>query len=108
MIMAAQAGNTAYSAAIAVPQSFEVNKLSQTITFGPVAAQTVGIPLTLTATASSNLAVTYTAMPASVCKVSGSTVTMVAAGPCTITAAQAGNTVYLAATAVPRSFEVSR
>jgi hypothetical protein len=107
-ITAAQAGNTVYAAATVVPQSFEVNKVPQTITFGPIATQTAGVPLTLTATTSSNLAVAYVPTPASVCKVSGPTVTMVGAGTCTITATQAGDTIYSAAPPVLQSFKVAQ
>ena len=81
--------------------------LSQTITFGSISTQTVGIPLTLTATASSGLAVSYTSSPTSVCTVSGSTATFLAAGTCSITASQAGNGSYAAATPVTQSFSVT-
>jgi hypothetical protein len=79
---------------------------TQTITFGTIAAQTVGTPLSLGATASSNLAVSYSASPATVCTVSGTTATFVGAGSCTITASQAGNSYYSAATSVSQSFTV--
>ena len=105
-ITASQSGNNIYASATAVPQSFLVSKLMQTITFGSIGSQTVGASLTLTATASSGLAVSYSATPSNVCKVSGSTVTMTGSGTCTITASQAGNSTYAAATSVPVSFEV--
>jgi hypothetical protein len=79
----------------------------QTITFGMIAAQKVGTPLTLTATASSGLAVSYASSTTSACTVSGSTAAFVAAGTCTITASQAGNGTYAAATPVSQSFSVS-
>jgi hypothetical protein len=84
-----------------------VPTLTQTITFGTIAAQTVGTPLTLTATSSSGLAVSYTSTTTSICTVSGSTATFVAAGTCTITASQAGNSTYSAATPVSQSFTVN-
>jgi len=43
-----------------------------------------------------------------VCTMSGNTVTLVAAGTCTLQATQAGNAIYLPATPVNRSFMVSR
>jgi hypothetical protein len=107
-ITATQSGNSVYAAATAVPQSLIVSKLTQTISFGAIGAQTVGTPLTLTATASSGLVVSYSATPSSVCKVSGSIVTMAGSGTCTITASQAGNATYAAAAAVPQSFEVNK
>ena len=79
---------------------------TQTITFNSIATQTVGTPLTLAATASSGLAVSYTASPSTVCTLSGATVTFVGAGTCTITASQAGNSYYSAATSVSQSFTV--
>jgi hypothetical protein len=109
-ITASQAGNSAYAAATPVSQSFTVNAgaaKSQTITFGTIAAQTVGTPLTLTATASSSLAVSYSSSTTSICTVSGSTASFVASGTCTITASQAGNASYSAATPVSQSFTVN-
>lgn len=105
-ITASQPGNSVYAAATAVPVSFAVTGMAQTITFGPISTQKAGTPLTLTATASSGLRVTYTATPTKVCKVSGSTVTLLTAGTCSVTAAQSGNTVYAAATSVLESFQV--
>jgi hypothetical protein len=87
--------------ALTVPQ------LTQTITFGAIAAQKVATPLSLTASASSGLAVSYNASPGSVCTVSGSTATFVGAGTCTITASQTGNSTYSAASPVSQSFTVS-
>ena len=79
---------------------------SQTITFGAIGAETVGTNLTLGATASSGLGVTYTSSPANVCKVSGSTASFAAAGSCTITASQGGNATYAAATPVVQTVTV--
>jgi hypothetical protein len=106
-IDANQAGNTTYSAAPQVQQSFTVNGEAQTITFGAIAAQTVGTPLTLSATASSGLAVTFTSTTTSVCAVSGTTATFIAAGNCTIDANQAGNSTYAAAPQVQQTFTVN-
>jgi hypothetical protein len=66
----------------------------------------VGTPLTLNATASSGLAVSYASSTTSICTVSGSTASFVAAGTCTITASQTGNATYAAATPVSQSFPV--
>jgi len=78
----------------------------QTITFAPLPGVVYGVaPITLTATASSNLAVTYTVTgPATV---SGSTLTISGAGSVTVTAAQAGNATYAVATNVSQSFTVA-
>jgi sugar lactone lactonase YvrE len=106
-IDAHQAGNGGYLAAAMVAQSFSVTKAAQTITFATPANQTYGTPLTLSATASSGLAVSYASTTPTICTVSGSTVTFVAGGAgCSIQATQAGNSNYSAATAITRSFWV--
>lgn len=106
-ITASQAGNSTYPAAKPVTVSFMINGQAQTITFPTVTAPAVGKTATLAATASSNLAVTYTASPASVCTVSGSTLTAVAAGGCTVTASQTGDAAYAAASSVPQTITIS-
>jgi hypothetical protein len=107
-VVANQAGNSAYAAAAPVGQIVVVNNPTpQTISFGTIAAQTVGTPLTLTATATSGLAVSYASSTTSICTVSGNTVSFAAAGTCTITASQAGNSTYSAATPVSQSFTVN-
>jgi sugar lactone lactonase YvrE len=80
---------------------------TQTITFNPVPNQVLGAPLTLSASASSNLTVSFTSQTPAVCTVSSTTATLVKAGTCTIQASQSGNTVYLAAPPVVRSFSVT-
>ena len=108
-IKASQAGNANYLAAIAVTQSFTISKTSQTIAFGALAGKTFGVaPFTVSATASSGLAVTFTSTTTTVCTISGSTATIKAAGTCTLQAAQAGNTSYAAATQVSQSFVVAK
>ena len=73
---------------------------SQTITFNLIPAQTVGSSLTLTATASSGLAVTYTVVQNGNCSVSGAIVTFLNVGNCGVIANQAGNSSYSAAATV--------
>jgi ribosomal protein S11 len=108
-IKATQAGNSDYSAATAVSQSFQITKASQTITFGTLSNKVLGsAPFTVSATASSGLPVSFDSTTARVCTVSGSTVTLVSAGTCTIRATQAGNVDYTAATAVSQSFQVTQ
>jgi hypothetical protein len=108
-IQATQPGNTNWAAATPVSQSFQVTQKSQTITFGALSNQVFGAaPFTVSATASSGLAVSFASTTTAVCTVSGATVTLVAVGTCTIQATQAGNTNYAAATAVSRSFAVTK
>jgi len=107
-IRASQAGDANYAAAPSVSQSFTVAKASQTIAFGALAARSLGTaPFSITATASSGLAVTFASLTTPVCTVSGTTLTLVAVGTCTIEASQAGNFNYLAAPNVSQSFSVT-
>jgi hypothetical protein len=109
-IQATQAGNSTYAAATPVSQSFTVSAASltaQTITFANPGTQTVGTQLTLSATASSGLAVSFASTTTSICTVSGTTATFIAAGTCSITASQAGNGTYAAAVPVSQSFTVN-
>jgi hypothetical protein len=81
--------------------------LSQTITFSVIASQTAGTTLALTATASSGLPVSFASTTAAICSVSGPTATLIAAGTCTIQAAQAGNASYGPATTVTQNFTIN-
>jgi hypothetical protein len=80
--------------------------MSQSITFGAIAAQTAGTSLALTATSSSGLPVSFASTTAVVCTISGSMATLNAAGTCSLQASQAGNSSYAAATTVSQSFTV--
>lgn len=89
------------SASVAI----NVLKQNQTIAFAPLANQVFGAAdFPLGATASSELAVSYTASGA--CTVTGNTVDVVSVGSCTITASQAGNEFYNAAADVSHTFEI--
>jgi uncharacterized repeat protein (TIGR01451 family) len=84
-----------------------VNKAGQSITFGTLANKTFGdANFTVSATASSGLAVSFSA--SGNCTMTGSTVSITGAGSCTITASQAGNTNYEAATSVERTFSIAK
>ena len=81
---------------------------SQTITFAPLSSVAPGTaPFDLIASASSGLAVSFSSTTPAVCTVAGSTVTLVSAGTCSITAGQAGNSTYSAAASVTQSFAVT-
>jgi hypothetical protein len=62
----------------------------------------------LGATASSALSVSYQSSNTSVATIAGNTVTIVGAGTTTITASQAGDSNYLAATPVPQTLTVNK
>ncbi len=105
-IKATQVGNSNYLAATAVTRSAYVNRKAQSITFAAILPQADGSQLALTATATSGLAISYASTTSSTCTVSGTTATMIALGTCTIQATQSGNSDYLAAGTVNKSFKV--
>jgi CSLREA domain-containing protein len=106
-ITASQSGNANYNAATSVPQSFTITKANQTITFGPLVNRTFGDPdFAVSATATSALPVSFAA--SGNCTINGNTVHLGAAGSCTITASQAGDSNYNAAANVPQSFTISK
>jgi hypothetical protein len=105
-VTASQAGNATYLPA-SKARSFNLIKDSQSITFGALADSNTSVStISLTGTASSGLPVTYDTNDSSVATVSGSTLTIQGAGNVTITARQAGNYAYRAATPVPQSLFV--
>ncbi|HSW42484.1 MAG TPA: S8 family serine peptidase [Patescibacteria group bacterium] len=82
---------------------------NQTITFGALAGKTYGdVPFAVSATATSGLAVSFSSLTTGVCTVAGSTVTIVAAGGCSIAANQAGNATWNAAPQVTQGFTVTQ
>ena len=88
--------------------TFTLNVLqTQTISFGAIATQKVGTPLSLSATASSGLAVSFASTTSAVCAVSGTSATFLTGGACSIVASQAGNAKYAPAASVTESFTVT-
>jgi hypothetical protein len=80
---------------------------SQSILFPAITAtEYAKQTITLDATASSKLSVSYTSTTPKVCTISRTKALLLTAGTCTIKAAQAGNDVYATATEVSRSFKV--
>ncbi|MEI6751640.1 MAG: YDG domain-containing protein [Paludibacter sp.] len=89
--------------------SFTIAKASQTITFGALAAKlNSDADFSLTATASSGLTVSYSSSNPAVATITGSLVHIVGVGTTTITASQAGNTNYTAATSVDQILTVNQ
>ncbi|GGM81065.1 beta strand repeat-containing protein [Dactylosporangium sucinum] len=106
-VNADQAGNTDWNAATTVARSFEITKGAQAITFTPPASTALSDgPVTVAATAGSGLTVAFTSTTTDVCTVSGTSVTLVKVGTCGLSAAQAGNANWTAATPVARQFSV--
>lgn len=80
----------------------------QSITFTAPGAQVLGTSLTVTATASSGLPVSFSTATAAVCTVSPSgVVTLVSAGTCTLNADQGGDGSFSAAPQVQQTFAVA-
>lgn len=81
---------------------------NQTITFNALTNQTYGVaPYALSATATSGLPVSFASSNTNVATVSGNTITIVGAGATNITASQAGNGSFNAATNVVRALLVN-
>ena len=107
-ITASQAGSGDYLAADDVERSFTVSKASQTITFADPGSKALSLgSFTASSSADSGLTVSMASSTGSVCSVTGFTVSLLATGTCTLTASQAGNSNYDAATNVERSFSVT-
>ena len=107
------ATNTAGTGAASAASNSVTPKAAQTITFATPGVQNYGTSPNLStlgggASATSGLAVTFTSSTTGVCTItSGGLLTFVTAGTCTINADQAGDSTYLPAPQVSRSFTVS-
>lgn len=89
-----------------IPTVVLTGTLAQTITFGPAPTVDIGGSGTLSATASSGLSVAFASLTPGICSVSGSTVSGLASGLCTVSADQAGNAYYEPAPQVTQTFRV--
>jgi hypothetical protein len=108
-ITASQAGTVNYNAASNVTLPLTISKAVQTITFADLPACNYGgTALTLAATSSSGLTVTYESSDNNVATSSGTTITLGNAGQCYITASVAGNGNYLTGTPVQKLLTVSK
>lgn len=104
-IRATQPGDNIYDTAAPVNRTFTISKATQTITFPVISDKDFATTTQfgLNATSSSGLSILYSVLsgPAAV---NGSTVTLTGLGTVTIRATQPGDTNYLAASPVDRSF----
>ena len=108
-ITASQAAGGNYAAATPVTNSFTITPASQTLTFtqpGDVVYGSGSVTLVATGESSGN-AVSFASTTPSICTVSGTTVTLVGVGSCSITASQAAGGNYAAATSVTKSFTIT-
>ncbi|WP_430458216.1 Ig-like domain-containing protein [Rheinheimera sp.] len=106
----ATAANSAGPSAASAPSNAITPAAPQTITFNTPGAQTFGATPTLMASSSAGVGynVTFTSTTPLVCTVTSSGVlTFVSAGTCTINANQAGDSAFLPAAQVSRSFLVN-
>src|SRR6185295_1468270 len=79
------------------------------ITFGTLSSKTFGnAPFNLTATTTSGLPITYVSSDATVASISGNTVTILKVGNVDITAKQAGDTEYNAASDVIQALTINK
>ena len=110
-LTANQAGNDNYAAATEVTKNITVGKAAQAVAFDAATPTSkivgdVAFPVTVTTTASGLMATLGSSTP-TVCSVSGNTVTLLAAGTCTLTANQMGDANYAAATPVSQTVTIS-
>jgi probable HAF family extracellular repeat protein len=97
------AGSTSNTITIQVSATLS----AQTIAFGALANQTIGAtPPALIATASSGLTLSFASNTPGACTVTGTAVTLVAPGTCSITASQLGNGQFVPAPPVTQTFLV--
>jgi len=94
------AATSSYLASDLYKSTFEITRDSQTITFAPSAAANVSSKsITLTASASGGGVITYSTTSAGICSVTGSTLNLLKAGNCSVTATQAGTAILAPASA---------
>ena len=98
-----------YNRALNASEIAELQKAQQTISFNAISQKEVGdTDFDLSATASSGLPVAYISSNTSVASIVDGKVHILAAGTSTITASQAGNEVYKAASAVTQTLTVNK
>jgi gliding motility-associated-like protein len=108
-ITASQAGNAWWNPAPPVEQILIVNKVEQTITFGALPGKKYGdADFSPGATASSGLTVTYSSDNTNVATIVNNMIHITGVGTAGITASQAGNDTYFAASDVTQTLTVSK
>jgi hypothetical protein len=95
---ASQPGNAVYAPATLVGQIFFIGSAQIITSFAPIPSQTVNTSITLNATASSGLPVSFISNTPAVCTTVGNTAWFWTAGTCTIEAQQGGDLTRAAAT----------
>ena len=110
-ITANQAGNATFASATQVTASIVIGLQTQVINgFTPVSTVVFGAPsvaLSASGGASGNPVIFATSSPATVCTVTGNTVTFVGVGACAITANQGGNATFAPAPQLSATIAIS-
>jgi hypothetical protein len=102
------ATNEAGSAVLHLTGTTRAALVAQTITFATLPDVTLPhAALTVAATATSGLAVGFASNSPSICTVAAATVSLLAAGTCSVTASQPGDLDWSAAAPVTRAFQVN-
>ena len=110
-VTASQSGNAYYNAATPVTREISVisdTPITQSITWPQPLAGSVGAEVTLTASSSSGLVVSYASGTPGICSVNGAALYLIAVGTCTVTASQNGDANYSAAAPVSKRFRITR
>lgn len=108
-VSAMKAGSRNYEPTTPTSASIALGKAGQAISFASLSGRTYGdAAFTVSASASSGLPVSFSAVAGSSCTVTGSTVTLSGAGNCAVQASQAGSDDFVAATPVTRSFGIAK
>jgi gliding motility-associated-like protein len=87
--------NSNYSAAPSATQQLVINRAAQTIDFAHISTQLKGSTLTLIATSSTGLPVTFTSSDTKIATINGQTADLIGFGTTAFTALQAGDINYL-------------
>lgn len=104
-----QVGDGNYEAAPEIIETTTANKKAQTITFATLSDKTFGASdFSVTASSDSNLPVHFTASDNCTVTPDGSTLHIVNAGSCTVTASQVGDENFSAASDVSRTFAIAK
>ncbi|HEY7011366.1 MAG TPA: hypothetical protein VH480_01320, partial [Streptosporangiaceae bacterium] len=102
VITAVQGGSDVYAPAhdVAAASQVRAGQATQSISFTPPTGMTVGEPVTLSASASSGLPVSFRSAAPAVCTVSSRTVIPLAPGTCRLTTSQGGSADYASVSGV--------
>ncbi|MCQ9377948.1 hypothetical protein [Methyloversatilis sp. XJ19-49] len=107
-LTASQPGNASFEPAAPVSRSFTVSaaRSTQSVSFTALPALAVGASGALIASASSGLVVGFDSLTPDICAISGSSLTAVSTGLCTVSATQSGNASFRPANSVTQSLQI--